>query len=127
MTNGLFNLNDLQATTVERIPTGLRRLDQVLGRGFVRKSLTLFAGHAGAGKSSLLTLISGRIASAGRKVLYVSSEEDLSQFSLRARRLGTRFRPARSSCLRQCCLSEHIGQIQLGGLCVAQAGLELIA
>ena len=87
MTDGLFTLNDLQTTIVERIPTGLRRLDKTLGRGFVRKSLTLFAGHAGAGKSSLLTLVAGRIASAGRKVLYVSSEEDLSQFSLRARRL----------------------------------------
>ena len=87
MTSGVFTLHDLESTTVERIPTGLRRLDKVLGRGFVRKSLTLFAGHAGAGKSSLLTLISGRIASVGRKILYVSSEEDLSQFSMRAKRL----------------------------------------
>ena len=87
MTDGLFTLNDLQTTTVERIPTGLRRLDKVLGKGFVRRSLTLFAGHAGAGKSSLLTLISGRISAAGRKVLYISAEEDLSQFGLRARRL----------------------------------------
>lgn len=87
MTDGLFTLRDLEATVVERIPTGLRRLDKVIGRGFVRKSLTLFAGHAGAGKSSLLTLISSRVASRGRKVLYVSSEEDLSQFSMRAKRL----------------------------------------
>jgi DNA repair protein RadA/Sms len=87
MTDGVFTLNELQTTVPDRISTGLRRLDKALGRGFVRRSLTLFAGHAGAGKSSLLTLVSGRVAASGRTVLYVSSEEDLSQFSLRARRL----------------------------------------
>jgi len=70
----------------EWLSTGLPRLDQVLGGGFVPHTLTLFAGHAGAGKSSLMTRISGQVIAANKKVLYISAEESAEQFKLRAMR-----------------------------------------
>ncbi|OGS15534.1 MAG: hypothetical protein A3J70_08275 [Elusimicrobia bacterium RIFCSPHIGHO2_02_FULL_61_10] len=100
----VFTLAQLSSATVERIPVGLRGFDRALGRGLVRNSLILFAGHAGSGKSSLMTLVSARIAASGRKVLYVSAEEALSQFALRAKRLrvnanGTLFITAEATLL----------------------------
>ncbi len=61
--------------------------DLVLGGGIVPGSLTLIGGSPGVGKSTLLLKISGSIAQANKKVLYVSGEESAGQIKLRANRL----------------------------------------
>lgn len=72
----------------ERMHTGIAELDRVLGGGIVHGSLTLVGGDPGIGKSTLLLQMCRLLASAGRKVLYISGEESLKQIKLRAVRIG---------------------------------------
>nr|MBA3301752.1 DNA repair protein RadA [Thermoleophilaceae bacterium] len=60
----------------------------VLGGGLVPGSLVLLGGAPGIGKSTLTAAALGRLAAAGRRVLYVSGEESAAQVKLRAERLG---------------------------------------
>src|SRR6185503_1023616 len=69
-------------------PTGVAELDRVLGGGLVPGSVTLLGGEPGIGKSTVLLQAAAEVASAGRKVLYVSGEESPQQIRLRAERLG---------------------------------------
>jgi DNA repair protein RadA/Sms len=71
-----------------RISSGLDEMDRVLGGGWMPGGVTLLAGEPGIGKSTLLLQICGAMAEAGKRVLYVSGEESLSQVAERARRLG---------------------------------------
>jgi DNA repair protein RadA/Sms len=72
----------------EALPTGIGECDRVLSGGLVPGSVTLLAGEPGIGKSTLLLQASAAMASAGRRVLYVSAEESRQQVRLRAERLG---------------------------------------
>ena len=72
----------------DRISTGYRELDQVLGSGIVAGSLVLVGGDPGIGKSTLLLQVCRNLAAAGHKVLYISGEESLKQIKLRANRIG---------------------------------------
>jgi DNA repair protein RadA/Sms len=80
-------LSEIEATEVERTPTGQEELDRVLGGGIVAGGVVLIGGDPGIGKSTLLLQaldsMSGRM-----KVLYVTGEESGAQVALRARRLG---------------------------------------
>ena len=68
----------------ERIPSGLKEADRVLGGGLLPGSLILLGGNPGVGKSTLaLHVCSG----SQKKVLYVSAEESEEQVALRARRI----------------------------------------
>ncbi|MFO0184468.1 MAG: DNA repair protein RadA [Alphaproteobacteria bacterium] len=71
-----------------RIVTGIAELDRVLGGGFVPASAVLVGGDPGIGKSTILLQAAARLASAGRRVLYISGEEAVEQVRLRAARLG---------------------------------------
>ncbi len=71
----------------QRISTGLKELDQVLGGGLVPGSLILVGGDPGIGKSTLLLQVMHHLASSGHKVLYLSAEESVQQVKLRAARL----------------------------------------
>ena len=71
----------------ERISSGIRDLDIVLGGGILPAGVLLIAGQPGIGKSTLLMQISAFIASS-KNVLYVSGEESAEQVALRAKRLG---------------------------------------
>ncbi len=71
-----------------RIPTGIAELDRVLGGGMVPASAVLVGGDPGICKSTILLQAAARIATAGRRVLYVSGEEAVEQVRLRAQRLG---------------------------------------
>ncbi|MFC2373923.1 MAG: DNA repair protein RadA [Parascardovia denticolens] len=77
---------------VVRIPTGFGEFDRVLGGGIVPGAVILMAGEPGIGKSTLLLETVGNIArslvSTGKRVLYISGEESLSQIRMRARRIG---------------------------------------
>lgn len=71
----------------ERLKTGFKDLDAVLGGGILMGSVMLLAGQPGIGKSTLLMQISAEVAK-HHDVLYVSGEESAGQVSLRAKRLG---------------------------------------
>ncbi|MDX8153054.1 DNA repair protein RadA [Patulibacter brassicae] len=81
-------LGDVTTSRVPRLQTGLAEVDRVLGGGLVPGSLVLLGGSPGIGKSTLLNMVLGRLADAGRRTLYVSGEESASQVRLRAERLA---------------------------------------
>ncbi|MEA2373780.1 MAG: hypothetical protein QOD53_243 [Thermoleophilaceae bacterium] len=81
-------LSDVKAPPVQRLVTGIVELDRVLGGGLVPGSLVLLGGSPGIGKSTITADALGRLAAAGRSVLYVSGEESAVQVKLRAERLG---------------------------------------
>ncbi|MEZ0228580.1 MAG: DNA repair protein RadA, partial [Planctomycetota bacterium] len=72
----------------ERLSTGLREVDRVLGGGLVPGSAVLIGGDPGIGKSTLVLQLAYSVASLGKRVLYVSGEEQPAQLKLRAERLG---------------------------------------
>lgn len=67
--------------------TGLAAFDRVLGKGLVPGSAILVGGEPGIGKSTLLLQIAGAVAASGRRAVYLSGEESLSQIRSRAERL----------------------------------------
>lgn len=71
-----------------RTKTGFSEFDRVLGGGIVEGSAILIAGEPGIGKSTLVLSVASHLSASGKKVLYVSAEESLSQLKLRAERLG---------------------------------------
>ena len=72
----------------ERLKTGIKELDRVLGGGIVPGSLVLVGGDPGIGKSTLLLQVCQCLSAEKRKVLYISGEESLKQIKLRANRMG---------------------------------------
>ena len=76
------------ASKSQRISTGIKEVDGVLGDGLVAGSVTLLAGQPGIGKSTLLLQIANNAAPKSR-VLYISGEESARQVALRAERLKT--------------------------------------
>ncbi len=79
-------LREIDSEEAQRISTGLKEMDRVLGGGLVPGSVILIGGDPGAGKSTLLLQICTQLAME-RSVLYVTGEESLQQLSLRAKRL----------------------------------------
>lgn len=78
-----------KTTKSERLPTGLKEFDRVLGGGFVAGEVILLAGSPGIGKSTLLLQTANLFAKSHKsKVLYVAGEESASQISVRAKRLS---------------------------------------
>ncbi|WP_168454541.1 DNA repair protein RadA [Sphingopyxis microcysteis] len=71
-----------------RMLCGIAEFDRALGGGFVAGSATLIGGDPGIGKSTLLLQAAGRLAKAGKSVVYISGEEAAAQVRLRAQRLG---------------------------------------
>jgi DNA repair protein RadA/Sms len=84
----IASLADVQADATQRLPTGIGEFDRVLGGGIVPGSAILVGGDPGIGKSTLLLQVGHTLAAAGRKTVYISSEESLGQIRLRADRLG---------------------------------------
>jgi len=72
----------------ERLLTGIREFDRVLGGGIVAGSLVLIGGDPGIGKSTLMLQVLYGIAEKGSKLLYVSGEESERQMRIRSQRLS---------------------------------------
>jgi circadian clock protein KaiC len=78
----------------ERISTGIRRLDAMLGgRGFFRGSSILLTGTPGTGKTSVAACISQAAARRGDRVLFFSFEESPNQIIRNMRSIGLRLEP----------------------------------
>lgn len=82
-------LSEIRLEKEDRISTGFKELDRVLGDGIVAGSLVLVGGDPGIGKSTLLLQVCRHLAAAGQRVLYISGEESLKQIKMRANRIGT--------------------------------------
>jgi DNA repair protein RadA/Sms len=80
-------ITDITKEYEQRVKTGIKELDRVLGGGIVPGSLVLIGGDPGIGKSTLLLQICGALAPI-QKVLYVSGEESAKQVKLRSERLS---------------------------------------
>jgi DNA repair protein RadA/Sms len=81
-------LAGIEVSDTERLTTGMRELDRVLGGGLTAGSLLLVGGDPGIGKSTLLLQVAASLATTGRTVLYVAGEESEEQVRMRATRLG---------------------------------------
>jgi len=84
-------LADIEASDVDRTPTGIEELDRVLGGGIVAGGVVLIGGDPGIGKSTLLLQAVDALSAQGGghfPVLYVTGEESAAQVALRSRRLG---------------------------------------
>jgi DNA repair protein RadA/Sms len=81
-------ITEIVSEEKERLQVGITEFDRVLGGGIVFGSVVLVGGDPGIGKSTLLLQMMSRLASNGKKVLYVSGEESLQQTKMRADRLG---------------------------------------
>jgi DNA repair protein RadA/Sms len=93
-------LSDVEDEAYDRISTGTRELDRVLGGGLVIGSVVLVSGDPGIGKSTLLTQTAIDLTVADTTdaetgepaeplvVLYVGPEETNAQIKLRTRRIG---------------------------------------
>lgn len=82
-------LSEIDLEDEDRISTGFKELDRVLGDGIVAGSLVLVGGDPGIGKSTLLLQVCRNLAGRGSRVLYISGEESLKQIKMRASRIGT--------------------------------------
>ncbi|APH13898.1 DNA repair protein RadA [Clostridium sporogenes] len=80
-------ISTIKSSEYERLDTGIKELNRVLGGGIVRGSLTLISGSPGIGKSTILLQAANNIATKYGKVLYVSGEESEEQIKMRADRL----------------------------------------
>lgn len=85
--NKVALLDQVHPDDVQRIATGVKEFDRVLGGGLVPGSVTLIGGDPGIGKSTLLLQALVNLARQNT-TLYVTGEESLQQVSLRASRLG---------------------------------------
>jgi DNA repair protein RadA/Sms len=83
------NASSSSSKSHDRIPTGYKELDRVLGKGLVGGEVVLLSGEPGVGKSTLLMQIVLNFAKNG-KVLYVCGEESPSQLNSRLKRLQSK-------------------------------------
>lgn len=79
-----LKLTDEIPQAEDRIKTGIKEFDRVLGDGIMPGSVVLIGGDPGVGKSTLVMQAAGKITD---KVLYVTGEESFRQINLRAKRL----------------------------------------
>ncbi len=80
-----LKLSEINVSDEDRILTGTKELDRVLGGGIMHGSLVLIGGDPGIGKSTLLMqMVRGMLTA---KTLYVSGEESPRQLKSRAERL----------------------------------------
>ena len=78
----------------ERVPTGIPRLDAMLGgTGYYRGSSVLVSGTAGTGKSSFAAHFADAACRRGERALYFSFEESPSQIMRNMRSIGIDLQP----------------------------------
>ena len=81
-------LSEIEMTETQRMSSGMKELDRVLGGGIVPGSLVLVGGDPGIGKSTILLQVCKNLAAFKISTIYVSGEESLRQIKMRAARIG---------------------------------------
>lgn len=82
-------LSSVELSDKDRLSLGSSELDRVFGGGVVPRTVILFAGEPGIGKSTLLLQTCEEVAKGtSQKVLYVTAEESAEQIRQRSIRLG---------------------------------------
>ena len=77
------------AVSVERITTGIPRVDTMLGgEGYYRGSTILVSGTAGSGKTSLAAHFAASVCARGERCLYLAFEESPDQIMRNMRSIG---------------------------------------
>lgn len=79
-------ISEIHGQGEQRISSGNKELNRVLGGGIVLGSVILIGGEPGIGKSTLMLQVA--LSVKNLKVLYVSGEESSTQIKLRAERVG---------------------------------------
>jgi circadian clock protein KaiC len=80
--------------SAERIPTGIARLDEMLGgRGYYRGSTVLVSGTAGTGKTSVAALLARATCARGERCVYFAYEESADQLLRNMRSIGIDLAP----------------------------------
>ncbi len=87
-------LQQIDGSTINRIPLPITEFARVLGGGVVPGSVVLIGGDPGIGKSTLMLQLAAELASGSGAVLYVSGEESAHQIKMRAGRLQDGDAPA---------------------------------
>lgn len=82
-----LKLKDVKIDNSQRIVTGSKEFNRVLGGGIVRDCVTILTARPGAGKSTLFLEIVNDLSKKGIKTLYISGEESVSQIKARANRI----------------------------------------
>jgi DNA repair protein RadA/Sms len=82
----MVELNNVDIKPKDRMFSGIKEWDRVVGGGIMPSSLLILTGDPGIGKSTLLLQISNRLAQ-NYTVFYFSTEESLQQVKMRAQRL----------------------------------------
>lgn len=83
-----------QPASTQRIPSGVKRLDAMLGgAGYFRGSSVLVSGSAGTGKSSLAAHFAEAACRRGERTLYLAFEESPSQIMRNMRSIGVDLEP----------------------------------
>ena len=80
-----IHIKNITSKTIDKISSGDKELDRVLGGGIVPGSLVLLGGEPGIGKSTLLMQVANSV---NGKVVYVSGEESEQQIKLRSERVN---------------------------------------
>lgn len=78
----LYSINETvkpEKKVKERTVTEIRELDKMIG-GFTYDCVTLWASQTNGGKTTLLTMLTDRFISQGRKVFYFNGEQTLDTF-----------------------------------------------
>ena len=83
-----------QIATSERIPSGVARLDAMLGgKGYFRGSSVLISGTAGTGKTSLAAHFAAAACRRGERALFIAFEESPSQIMRNMLSIGIDLEP----------------------------------
>jgi circadian clock protein KaiC len=91
----ITSLNLKHSVSSERVPTGIARLDAMLGEGggYYRGSSILVSGTAGTGKSSLAASFVAAACKRGERCLYLAFEESAAQIARNMLSIGIDLQP----------------------------------
>jgi len=83
-----------EGSTLERVSTGIPKLDELLQGGLPKNSITLVSGAPGAGKSILCFHFISEGVKKGEKCLYVTADQEKESVLLYSKSLGFNFQAA---------------------------------
>jgi len=81
-------IDSIEFDQENRLSTGIKEFDRVLGGGLVPGTLVLIGGDPGIGKSTLMLQALHGLTLKGHKVFYISGEESIKQLRIRSQRLS---------------------------------------